>query len=148
MTDENYKIEQIERVLIIHSPSFLSEEMVDQFIDEIDSIIQDISLVCADSGENEADKVPRCALILNLAALSISTMTTDQMREFVSMMARYHFANLVAIPPQEQVFGQSQVLTLLNQSLPMFSKKGIHVTILNDLEVAKEKVKEFPCYLA
>lgn len=145
---ENYSVEKKGNVIILHSPEFLTKQMVDEFLSEIDNIIQKMSIDSEDNMmaiNNSISK--RCAIVLDFSRLGLSTMETVQMAEFVSVMSRYKFKSLVSIPPNASVFGESQVISLLNKSLPMFGKKGIRVYIENNMLKTMERVKTFPCYV-
>mgnify|MGYP005855271389 CR=1 FL=1 len=144
--EQSYSIERKGNVFIFHSPEFLSKEMVDKFLQEISNLIDSIPVLCNDNGKTTDEAPRRCAVVLDFSKLSVSTMETKQIEEFVALMAHYRFNSLVSVRPSESVFGESQVVQLLNKSLPMFKKRGIHVFIEKSMEEAMDKIKYFPCY--
>jgi hypothetical protein len=144
--EQIYSIERKGNIFIFHSPEFLSKEMVDKFLQEISEFIEKMPRQCDDTGKTSDDAPRRCAIVLDFSKLSVSTMETKQIEEFVGLMAHYRFNSLVSVRPADTVFGESQVVQLLNKSLPMFKKRGIHVFIEKSMEDAMEKIKYFPCY--
>jgi hypothetical protein len=78
-------------------------------------------------GLSKKGKTP--AIVLDFSNLEMSSMETTQMADFVSIMSKNKFKRLFAIPPSIPESGNSQVVSLLNKSLPMFGENGIRVVI-------------------
>ena len=124
--EESYSVKRKENVVIFESPEFLSKENVEEFLAEVEKIINDM---------NKRGK--KCAIVLDFSKLNHSSMEISQMAEFVTIMAKNQFKKLYAIPPTIPTSGDSQIVTLLNKSLPMFGKNGIKVVIEKpDMDVA------------
>jgi hypothetical protein len=100
---------------------------------------------CGDDGESM--RAQRCAIILDFSRLTLTTLELSQVQDLSALMARYGFHNLVSVPPQENIFGQSMAVGILNSAIPLFGRRGIRVHIAKTQDEAIALAKRFPCFI-
>lgn len=133
-----------DNIIFFTAEEQMSRQMIEQAIHEIEASIREWITESKKSqllSRNKSGKCPDCAVILNFQEMSRTDMMVDQMAQFIELMVKYNVHNVVSIPPPPENIGKVKILELLNQSLPIFGKKGIWVLIVDSLEKARKSLQ-------